>query len=129
MAAGPETRALVVVIHEEKEKTLRGMKAENDKTITEITATYKKTVQETQSDADLYAMLKEADGIKLLREAEATGQALRRDAVATTGGTVLVALEIARNLQLGDMLVSTQVTNPLDISSMMEKLGLREGIK
>ena len=47
------------------------MKAENDKTITDIVATYKKQVQETESDADLYAALKEADGIKLLREAEA----------------------------------------------------------
>jgi len=119
-----ETQALVVVIHQEKDKTLRSMKAENDKTIADITATYKKIVQETQSDADLYASLKEAEGIKLLRQSEADGQALRRDAVATAGGDVLVALELAKNLTLSDMSISTQATNPLDVNAMMEKLGL-----
>lgn len=119
-----ETGAKVVVIHQEKAKTLRSMRAENDKTIAEITAIYKKKVQELQSDADLYAALKEADGIKLLRDAEAQGQALRRSALSSTGGTVLVALEIARNLKLGEMSVSTQATNPLDVNAMMERFGI-----
>ena len=119
-----ETGAKVVVIHQEKAKTLRSMKADNDKVIAEITATYKQQVQELQSDADLYAALKEADGIKLLRDAEAKGQALRRAAVSSSGGTVLVALEIARNLRLGDVAISTQATNPLDIQAMMEMFGI-----
>lgn len=119
-----ETEAKVVVIHQEKEKTLRAMKADNDKAIAEITAIYKKQVQELQSDADVYAALKQAEGIVLLRGAEAKGQALRREAVASAGGAVLVALEIARNLRLGELAVSTQATDPLDIEAMMQKLGV-----
>ena len=119
-----ETEALVLVIDQEREKTIREMRAQNDKEIAEITATYKQRVQELESDADLYAELKEAEGIVLLRGAEAKGQALRRNAVSGTGGAVLVALELARSLNLGDMAVSTQGTNPLDIDAMMRKLGL-----
>ncbi len=118
-----ETGALVLVIDQERDKTLREMKAENDKTVAGITAEYRKSVQELQSDADLYAALKGAEATLLLKEAEAKGQAARRDAVGSPGGAVLVALELAKSLRLGDMSVSTQAVNPLDIDAMIERLG------
>ena len=40
---------------------------------------------------------------------------------------MLVALEIAKNLKLGDMTISTQATNPLDIEAMLARLGIAAG--
>jgi len=121
-----ETGALVVIIDQEKEKTMRKLKADNDKAIRSIIAEYRKSVRELESDADLYAALREAEGIRLLAEAEATGQSLRREAMSSTGGAVLVALQLARNLQLGDMTISTQAVNPLDIEAMIARFGVPE---
>jgi hypothetical protein len=119
-----ETEAKVVVINQQKEKTLITLRAENDKKIQAITADYRKTVTETKSDADLYAAVKEAEGVKLLKEAEARGEALRREALAGAGGSVLVALELVRNLKLGEMVLSTQAVNPLDVETLLDRLGV-----
>lgn len=120
-----ETIGKVGVIQQEKEKELATMKAENDRKIAAIRADFEKKVTEVKSDADLYAAGKEAEGIRLLKEAEADGQKLKREALAAAGGRVYVALELVRNLELGDMLVSTQLIDPLDIDAMMRRLGAR----
>jgi hypothetical protein len=118
-----ESEAKVVVINQQKEKTLITLRAENDKKIQAITADYRKAVTEIKSDADLYAAVKEAEGVKLLKEAEARGQTLRRDALAGAGGSMLVALELVRNLNLGEMVLSTQAMNPLDVETLLDQLG------
>lgn len=118
-----QTGAKVVVIGESLRKTLTEMRAKNDKNIRKVIADYEKYVVETQSEADLYADQKEASGIKLLKDAEARGEALKRQALTGSGGSTLVALEVAKNLKLGDMMVSTQLVNPLDLNEMMRILG------
>ncbi|MEE2887245.1 MAG: SPFH domain-containing protein [Planctomycetota bacterium] len=118
-----QTGAKVAVIGESLKKTLTEMRAANDKNIRKVVADYEKYVVETQSEADLYAQQKEALGIKLLKDAEARGEALKRQALTGSGGNTLVALEVAQNLKLGDMMVSTQLVNPLDLNEMMRTLG------
>ena len=118
-----QTGAKVAVIGEDLKKTLTEMRAENDKKIKKVIADYEKYVVETQSEADLYAQEKEAEGIKLLKDAEARGEALKRQALTGSGGNTLVALKVAENLQLGDMMVSTQLVNPLDLNEMIRTLG------
>jgi regulator of protease activity HflC (stomatin/prohibitin superfamily) len=120
-----ETRAKVVVIDQEREKELTTMKAENDRRVEAIRADFQKQVAQLRSDADLYAAVKQAEGARLLKEAEAAGQALRRKALSGAGGGNLVALELARNLNLGSLSVSTQAVNPLDIDALMTRLGAR----
>ena len=46
-----------------------------------------------------------------------------RAALATAGGDMLVALRMVENLKLGDLMISTQLVNPLDIDAMMKRLG------
>jgi hypothetical protein len=121
-----ETKAKVVVIVEDKKKTLTTMRAENDKKRQRIEADYKKYVTEIESTADLYAAQKEAQGILLLKDAEARGEALRRQALSGEGGRFLVALETVKNIQLGEIMVSTQLVNPLDLEQMMEMLGAKK---
>ncbi len=120
-----ETQAKVVVIEEDKKKTLTTMRAENDKKRQRIEADYKKYVIETESAADLYASQKEAQGILLLKDAKARGEALRRQALSGEGGRFLVALETVKNIKLGEIAVSTQLVNPLNLEQMMELLGAK----
>ncbi len=119
-----ETQANVTVINEEKEKTIAEMRAENDKKVKAIIADYEREVVETKSDADLYAAQQEAKGIEVLKKAEADGQTLRRSALATPGGEVLVALELVRNLKLGTMTVSTQQVNLVNVEDLIKKFGV-----
>ncbi len=118
-----ETEAKVVVINQEREKDLTTMKAENDRKVEGIRADYKKKVAETMSDADLYAAVKQADGTRLLKEAEAAGQTMRRQALAIKGAEIYAGLELLKGLNLGDMKISTQAVNPLDVEAMIERFG------
>jgi len=120
-----ETQAKVVVIEEDKKKTLTTMRAENDKKRQRIEADYKKYVTEAESTAELYGSQKEAQGILLLKDAEAQGEALRRQALSGEGGRFLVALETVKSIKLGEIAVSTQLVNPLDLEQMMEMLGAK----
>lgn len=121
-----ETGAMVQIIEQGKEKTLITLKAENDKKVQAIEANYLKSVEQTRSDGDLYTSLKNAEGIEVLRKAEAGAQTLRREALAGPGADNLVALEMTRNLKLGSMSVSTQAFNPIDVQAVLEKLGLKK---
>ena len=120
-----ETDAKVAVINQEKEKTLTTMRAENEKKVAQIRADVRTHVTQLRAEAEFYAAQKEADGTRLMKESEAKGQELRRQAVGAAGGNVLVALELARNLKLGSMAVSTQQVNPLDVDSVMRMLGVK----
>ena len=120
-----QTTAMVAVIQQTLEKTLAEMRAENDKNIRKITADYEKYVTETRSEADLYARQKEAEGIKLLKVAKAKGEALKREALSSAGGSTLVALRTVESLDLGEIVISTQLVNPLDLDEMMRRLGAR----
>jgi len=119
-----QTEAEVLVIDQEREKRLTTMKAENDRKVAAITADFQKKVVEIRSDADLYSAQKEADGVRLLKEAEAAGQTLKSQAVGAAGGDALVALQMATNLNLGDMTISTQAVNPLDVAEILRMLGM-----
>ena len=120
-----ETEANVVIIDEERDKQLATMTAENDRRVAAIRADFEKRVIEIRADADLYAAKKAADGIVLIRKAEADGQVLKRQAVSSSGGEVLVALEMATNLNLDTMVISTQQMNPLDIQEILRSLGIK----
>ena len=118
-----ETAAKVIVIKQTLEKDMTEMRAKNDKEIQRITADFEKYVTVTRSEADLYAAQKEALGIKLLKDAEARGQALKRQALSTAGGSMLVALRTVEGLKFDTLSISTQLVNPLDLAEMMKRFG------
>ncbi len=119
-----ETGAKVLIIQQEREKILRTQTAGNERLVAEVRANFEKKVVQLGSDADLYAAQQEAKAQLLLKESEAAGQALMREAIASNGGDVLVALELATNLNLDDMVVSTQALDPLDVASILRKFGM-----
>jgi regulator of protease activity HflC (stomatin/prohibitin superfamily) len=119
-----ETKKLVNIIKKEKEALLVTMQARTDLQIAKIKAGYDKYSTEKRADADLVAARKEAEGELLVKKAEAEGERLRNDAIQGAGGSVIVALEAARNLNLSDVTISTMDIDLLDIDAMAEKLGI-----
>jgi len=120
---GAETKRLIQIIQEEKNAELVRMQAETDVTIAEINAQAQKYATEKRSDADLYKEKKVADGHLLVKQAEAEGERLRNLAMMGVGGSIIVALEAAKNLNLEDITISTVESDLLNIDLMATKLG------
>jgi regulator of protease activity HflC (stomatin/prohibitin superfamily) len=118
-----ETAKLVNLVIKEKEAELIRRQAETDLEIAGIKAEYDRYVKEKKADADLIAAQKMAEGTLKVRQAEAEGERLRNEALQGSGGDMLVALEAARNLKIGDVDVSTLEIDFLDLDQMVKKLG------
>lgn len=121
-----ETQKLVKIIQKEKEAELVRMQAAADLEVATITADADKYVTEKKADADLISAQMNAEGDLLVRKAEAEGERLRNEAMAGPGGSTMVALEAAQNINLGDMTISTMESDLLDLDAMATKLGVPE---
>jgi regulator of protease activity HflC (stomatin/prohibitin superfamily) len=120
---GAETEAKVRVIEQELKAKQLTMKAETDKGIAQIHADARLTAAKLSADADLYKAELEAKGTLLEKEASAEGERLKATALNTPGGENLVAFELVEQLNLGDITVSTQNNDFLDVESVLEKVG------
>ena len=119
-----DTAKRLQIIRKEKDRELIRMKAETDLAIAKIQAAYELYVTEKKADADLEAAQKVAAGERLVKVAEAEGEKLRNAALMGAGGSIIVALEAAKNLNISEALISTIDTDLLDIDAMAEKLGV-----
>jgi regulator of protease activity HflC (stomatin/prohibitin superfamily) len=119
-----ETKKMLSVIKQEKEATLVTMEAQVNREITKIVAEYEQYATEKQADSDLIAAEMEAKGNLLVKEAEAEGERLRNMAMQGVGGSTIVALEAAKNLDIKEITISTVETDLLDIDKMATKLGV-----
>lgn len=122
-----ESERKVRVIQKEKEAALVEMEAQTDRDIAKIRADYERYATEKRADADLAAAEKEARGKLLVKKAEAEGERLRNEAMQGAGGSIIVALEAARNLNLADVTISTVDIDLLDVDAMATKLGAPAG--
>jgi regulator of protease activity HflC (stomatin/prohibitin superfamily) len=118
-----ETEAKVRVIEEELKAKQLTVKAETDKQIAQINADARLTAAKLKADADLYKAEFKAKGTLLEKEASAEGESLKATALNTPGGQNFVAFEIVQQLQLGEVTVSTQSNDFLDVESVLEKVG------
>ncbi len=80
------------------------------------------------AEANLVLAQKKAEGDLAIKLAEAEGRRLTSKALASVGGTNVVALEMAKRLEGIDCLVLSstglQGTNPLDVTSVLRTLGV-----
>ncbi len=117
------TEALAQKIRSDKDGKIVALKAEMDTKVTEIIASANKYMIEQKSEGDHYMHVKHAAGELLVDRAKAEGERLRRVAMTGLGGDLIVALEAARNINLDDIVVSTQDMDLLDVDEMIIKLG------
>jgi len=121
-----DTEAKVQVINQERDKLIVEMRARTHKEVEAARAQFMKEVAQIKSDADLYVAQKEAEATKLMKEAEAEGQRLRREALVGNSGDLMVALEMARNINYGPMSVSTQLIDPFDLEALLRRFGVKK---
>jgi regulator of protease activity HflC (stomatin/prohibitin superfamily) len=117
------TEALAQKIQSDKDGKIVALKAEMDTKVTEIIASANKFTIGQMAEGDHYMHVKHAAGELLVARAGAEGERLRRVAMTGLGGDLIVALEAARNMNLGDIVVSTQDMDLLDVDEMIIKLG------
>jgi len=117
------TEALAQKIQSDKDGKIVGLKAEMDTKVTRIISSANKFMVEQKAEGDHYMHVKHAAGELLVDRARAEGERLRRLAMTGLGGDLIVALEAARNINLGDIVVSTQDMDLMDIDEMIIKLG------
>ncbi len=118
-----ETEAKVRVIEQELKAKQLTMKAETDKQIAQLNADARLTAAKLKADADLYKAELQAKGTLLEKEANAEGESLKATALNTPGGENFVAYELVKQLQLGEITVSTQNNDFLDVESVLKKVG------
>ena len=117
------TEALAEKIQSNKDGKIVSLNAEMVTKVTEILADANKFLIEKKAEGNLYKEERRAAGELLIARAKAEGERLRRKAMTGTGGDLIVALEAARNINLNDVVVSTQDIDLLDIDKMVDKLG------
>ncbi len=117
------TEALAQKIQSDKDGKIVALKADMDIKVTEIIASANKYMIEKKAEGDHYMHVKHAAGELLVDRATAEGERLRRVSMTGLGGDLIVALEAARNINLDDVVVSTQDMDLLDVDKMIIKLG------
>jgi len=118
-----ETEAKVRVIEQELIAKQLTMKAETDKQIAQINADARLSAAKLIADADLYKAELDAKGTLLEKEALAEGEQLKATALNTPGGENFVAFELVQKLNVGEVVVSTQNNDFLDVESVIKKVG------
>lgn len=118
-----DTEAVAEKITGDKAAKLAILDAITRQRITEILAAADKYMVEKRALADRYREERIAAGTLLVSIAQAEGERHRRLAMVGIGGELIVAMEAARNINLGNVDISTQQIDLLDIESMISKLG------
>lgn len=118
-----ETEAIAQTIRSDKNAEIVMLGSEVDKKVVDMIADANKFLIEKVAEGHHYKEERRAAGELLVDQAIAIGESMRRQAMTGMGGDLIVALEAARNINLGDIMVSTQVIDLLDIEKMINKLG------
>jgi len=123
------TESLAQKIQSDREGQVVKLKAGMVTKVTDILADANKFLIQKKATGDLYKEERRAAGELLVARAKAEGERLRRLAMSGLGGDMIVALEAVRNINLADVVISTQDVDLLDIETMVNKLGAgKEGI-
>ncbi|GAX61701.1 membrane protease subunits [Candidatus Scalindua japonica] len=117
------TEALAQKIQSDKDGQIVTLKAQMDVKVTEIVSSANKFMIEQKAEGDHYMHVRHAAGELLVDRAKAEGERLRRVAMTGLGGDLIVALEAARNINLDNVVVSTQDMDLLNVDEMIIKLG------
>lgn len=117
------TEALAEKIRSSKDGKIVALNAKMETRVTTILASANRFLIQKKAEGDLYKEERRAAGELLVARARAEGERLRRKAMTGPGGDLIVALEAARNMNLGEIVLSTQDIDLLDIGKMVDLLG------
>ena len=124
-----ETAKLLKIIKEEQQAAVMRMEAETNREVAKIEAEFDRFVTEKKADANLIAAENDAEGSLLVKKAEAEGERLRNESMRGVGGSTIVALEAAKNLNIKDMVISTTDLDIFNLEKMARRLGAKSETK
>ncbi|MCM8537189.1 MAG: SPFH domain-containing protein [Lentisphaeraceae bacterium] len=119
-----QTRKKVAIIKQELNTEKITLQANTTAEIAKIEANAQLYATKKEAEADLIAAQAKAKGDLLIKTAEAEGEKLRNDAMKGVGGSTIVALEAARNINLSNITVSTIDVDFLNLNEMAERFGV-----
>jgi hypothetical protein len=119
-----QTRKKVAIIKQELNSEKITLQATTAALIAKIEANAQLYSTKKEAEADLISDTMQAKGNLLMKRAEATGEKLRNDAMRGVGGSTIVALEAARNINLSNITVSTIDIDFLNLNQMAERFGV-----
>lgn len=119
-----QTRKRIAIIKQELQSSKITLLAANGAQVATIEANAGLYSTKREASADLIAAQNKAKGQLLIKRAEAQGETLRNEAMRGVGGSTIVALEAARNINLSNITVSTIDIDFLDLNRMAERFGV-----
>ncbi len=121
-----ETDAKVLAIQEEQKKAIKTLEADTDANIQEIRADAELTIRTLLAEAQRENREMIAEGEKLKELARAKGLKALNLAYRSPGGNLLLSRRMIENLQLGDIEINTNRTNPFDVRTFLKLTGAVE---
>jgi regulator of protease activity HflC (stomatin/prohibitin superfamily) len=119
-----ETKNKVIEIREEQAKEMRELKAKTDAEIAKIRVDAEKYAETKLAEASRESRENIAEGELAVVKAEAEGERAINEAYRTEGGDLLIARKTIENIQLGEIEINTNLTNPFDVKQMLEMVGV-----
>jgi SPFH domain / Band 7 family len=121
-AIGKETDAKVLAVSEEMSKEIRKLVSSTDAQLAGINADAELWAQTLVAEANREKREKIALGELAKTQAQAIGDKAINEAYASKGGRLLLGRKIITNMQLGDIEINTNITNPFDVRQMLNML-------
>lgn len=122
-----DTIFMVTQIHEEMNKAIINLQAENKAQIDRIKADSEFESKQMLAEADRLRREKIAGGEKLKAIAKAKGQKAINSAYRSKGGKLLLTRKMVDNLDFGEIEVNTNQMNPFDVNHFLDLLGADSG--
>lgn len=119
-----QTSATVLAIEAELEKERKTLIATTDAEIARIEADANFEAQKVIAEADSYKRQQVAAGELAKTTATAIGDKAIATAYEGSGGDLYLTKQILESIEIGEIELNTNVTNPFDVEQMLELIGL-----
>lgn len=118
-----DTQYKVLAINQEQERTILNVQAGAQAEIDKLTADARLEAETALAEANRYMRQKQAEGELLKTEAQAEGDKAINEAYQGFGGQMYLVKKMIENIEIGDIEINTNKTNPFDVEQMLKMLG------
>jgi hypothetical protein len=118
------TTAAVIAIEAELDKERKQLVGETEVKIAKVAADASLEAKKLTAGADSYKRQQIALGDLARTSATAVGDKAMAEAYQGQGGELFLARQLLTNLEIGDVEINTNQTNPFDVKQILEMIGL-----
>ena len=118
-----DTQYLVLEVDQEKERKILNIQATAQAEIDNLNADANKEAETALAEANAFKRQKQAEGELLKTEAQAMGDKAINEAYQGFGGQMYLVKKMIENIEIGNIEINTNKTNPFDVEQMLKMLG------